>query len=693
MALTRPRPPHRGLPSWRQACDLPVSLRRRSRPISLALLVALAAAVPMARAQPAQPADPALTVNQPLTADQARRVIGLITRSEQTNPYFAALRRGAEQAAAGLNVRLISASGEAEDSSGGQIAALDKLVASGVRAILITPADSRAIVPAIARARARGVLVIALDGPTEPAAAVDAVIATDNLEAGALAGRYARALWEAGHSPRPPRLALLDLPAVSAAGAERRQGFLAGFGRISAAAAGPATAADPAGVVCRAATGGDRISAKVAMEGCLARGPIDLVFAANEPAAAGAVIALATAGLTTKVPVVTVDGSCLGVRAVADGYLSATAQQFPGRMGEAGVAAAATWLRKGQRPDPRLDTGVSLVAARPLNGVPSIDLQAGLAACWGGDSDLSKGIRAYAYPVTRQAVAQVQAAVAAIAARGEAALAELQRPAGAGPDPTPAGPLGASPRVANLNGADYGSLFVLDGRGESLLLPSGSGPAGAASLPSRQPLLEIGDSPAARGWWHDRLIQPAGTPPLWRSTYVERVSIPGGRTLLVGRSLVDSPIENAFVVQQVKDAVALIARQGRAAFPALRDRQGRFVFRDVYVFVLDANGVELVNPFFPALEGRNLIGLQDGEGKEVIRDELLLALRQGSGWTAALWPDPRTGQPRRKLSYVSRVTTPQGETLVVGAGVNESSVAPLPAGSLPAAQLPAAPGR
>jgi fructose transport system substrate-binding protein len=676
-----------------------VSLRRRSRPISLALLVALAAAVPMARALPADPA---------LTADQSRSVIALITRSEQINPYFAALRRGAEQAAAGLNVRLISASGEAEDSSSGQIAALDKLVASGVRAILITPADSRAIVPAIARARARGVLVIALDGPTEPAAAVDAVIATDNLEAGALAGRYARALWEAGHSPRPPRLALLDLPAVSAAGAERRQGFLAGFGRISAAAAGPATAADPAGVACRAATGGDRISAKVAMEGCLARGPIDLVFAANEPAAAGAVIALAAAGLTTKVPVVTVDGSCLGVRAVADGYLSATAQQFPGRMGEAGVEAAATWLRKGQRPDPRLDTGVSLVAARPLNGVPSIDLQAGLAACWGGDSDLSKGIRAYAYPVTRQAVAQVQAAVAAIAARGEAALAELQRPAGAGADTTPAGPreasphgasprgassIGASPRAANLNGADSGSLFVLDGRGEPLLLPSGTGPAGAAALPSRQHLLEIGDSPAARGWWHDRLAQPAGTPLLWRSTYVERVSTPGGRTLLVGRSLVDSPIENAFVVQQVKDAVALIARQGRAAFPALRDREGRFVFRDVYVFVLDANGVELVNPFFPALEGRNLIGLQDREGKEVIRDELLLALRQGSGWTAALWPDPRTGQPRRKLSYVSRVTTPQGETLVVGAGVNESSVAPLPAGSLPAASLPAAPGR
>ena len=582
--------------------------------------------------------------------------IGLITRSEQANPYFAALRLGAEQAAQGLDLRLISATAEAQETPAGQIAALEKLVANGAKVILITPADSRALVPAIARARAQGVLVIALDGPTEPATAVDAVIATDNLEAGALAGRYARALLAAAPSPR---LALLDLPMSNAVGAQRRQGFLAGFGSTGAAT-GPAGL--PAGVACQQPTGGDRISAKAAMETCLSRGPIDLVFAANEPAAAGAAIALAAAGLTARVPVVTVDGSCLGVRAVADGYLSATAQQFPARMGEAGVAAAAAWLRQGQRPDPLLNTGVSLVVARPLDGVPSIDLQAGLAACWGGVPDLATGIRAYAYPVTRQAVAQVQAAVAAIAQRGEAALVGLQRPEGPG---------------AATAGADPGRLFVLNGRGEPLVLPQNGSSAAAAALPDRQRLLEIGDSQAGRGWLQDRLANPAGGAPLWRSTYVEAARTPSGSRLLVGRSLVGNPIENVFVVQQVQQAAALISQRGRKAFPALRDRQGRFVFRDVYVFVLDANGVELVNPFFPALEGRNLIGLQDAEGKEVIRDELLLALRQGSGWTAALWPDPSSGQPRRKVSYVTRVTTPEGETLVVGAGVSEPQAGPV----------------
>ena len=218
---------------------------------------------------------------------------------------------------------------------------------------------------------------------------------------------------------------------------------------------------------------------------------------------------------------------------------------------------------------------------------------------------------------------------------------------------------------------------MLTGQGEPLALPLATSSAAAAALPNRERLLEIGASEAGRGWLHDRLANPAAASPLWRSTYVERVLSPQGSRLLVGRSQLNSPIENAFLVQQVQEAAALIARRGRAAFPALRDRQGRFVFREVYVFVLDANGVELVNPLFPALEGRNLIALQDAEGKEVIRDELLLALRNGSGWTAALWPDPRSGKPSRKISYVSRVTTPEGEILVVGAGVNEPLAPPL----------------
>jgi hypothetical protein len=52
-----------------------------------------------------------------------------------------------------------------------------------------------------------------------------------------------------------------------------------------------------------------------------------------------------------------------------------------------------------------------------------------------------------------------------------------------------------------------------------------------------------------------------------------------------------------------------------------------------------------------------------------LRDELLLGLRHGSGWTSSLWPHPQTRRPTRKLSYLKRVVTPDGRTLVVGASV------------------------
>jgi signal transduction histidine kinase len=49
-----------------------------------------------------------------------------------------------------------------------------------------------------------------------------------------------------------------------------------------------------------------------------------------------------------------------------------------------------------------------------------------------------------------------------------------------------------------------------------------------------------------------------------------------------------------------------------------------------------------------------------------------LALRQGSGWTTYLWPRPNGSRtPVRKTTYVQRVQTPDGETLIVGAGLYE----------------------
>ena len=112
-------------------------------------------------------------------------VIGLITKTE-SNPFFVKMKEGAAKEATKLGAKFLSAAGKTDGDTAGQIAAMENMVAAGAQTILITASDSKAIVPAVAKARAAGVMVIALDSPTEPDDAVDALFATNNYKAGEL---------------------------------------------------------------------------------------------------------------------------------------------------------------------------------------------------------------------------------------------------------------------------------------------------------------------------------------------------------------------------------------------------------------------------------------------------------------------------------------------------------------------------
>ena len=131
-------------------------------------------------------------------------------------------------------------------------------------------------------------------------------------------------------------------------------------------------------------TYGNQAKGQTAMESCLQRDPsINVVYAINEPSAAGASKALRAAGRQGKVIVVSVDGGCQGVRDVDAGNIAATAQQYPVKMAELGVNAAATYIRTGKKPTGYVNTGVALIAKRSLKGVPSRDVAAGLGGCFG----------------------------------------------------------------------------------------------------------------------------------------------------------------------------------------------------------------------------------------------------------------------------------------------------------------------
>lgn len=312
-------------------------------------------------------------------AQTAEPVIGLITKTE-TNPFFAKMREGALAEAKKLGAKLLTGAGKADGDNAGQVTALENLMAAGARTILIAPSDAKAIVPAIRKARASGVMVIALDSPTEPLDAADAFFATDNYRAGELIGQYAKA----ASAGKKPVIATIDLHPGSPVGIQRHNGFLQGFG-LPTHDAKSNELAQPAEVVCMADGYGDRAKGQTAMENCLQKNPgINIVYTINEPSAAGAFNAIKAAGKERGVLIVSVDGGCAGIADVERGVIAATSQQYPLRMAAMGVAAGVEYARSGKKVSGYTDTGVTLIAANAQPGVDSKDVKTGASMCWGG---------------------------------------------------------------------------------------------------------------------------------------------------------------------------------------------------------------------------------------------------------------------------------------------------------------------
>jgi fructose transport system substrate-binding protein len=309
---------------------------------------------------------------------QAQPVIGLITKTE-TNPFFVKMKEGAAVAAKAQGAKLLTGAGKSDGDNAGQVTAMENMIAAGAKTILITPSDSKAIIPSIKKARDKGVLVIALDSPTDPVEGTDALFATDNYKAGVLIGQYAKAAL----GGKPAKIVTLDLFPGHPVGAQRHNGFLKGFG-LNAPDAKSNTLGTDASVVCMADSFGDQAKGQTAMENCLQKAPdVNLVYTINEPAAAGAFNALKKAGKEKNVIIVSVDGGCQGIKDVGDGKIAATSQQYPLKMAAMGVEAGVAYAKTGKKPSGYTDTGVTLIASKTVAGVDSKDVATGTTLCWG----------------------------------------------------------------------------------------------------------------------------------------------------------------------------------------------------------------------------------------------------------------------------------------------------------------------
>lgn len=314
-------------------------------------------------------------------------IVGLITKTDN-NPFFAKMRDGANAKASELGVDLRTFAGKYDGDNDTQVAAVESLISAGAKGILITPSDTKAIVPAIKKAREAGLLVIALDTPLDPIESADATFATDNFKAGVLIGQWAAKTL--GDKAATARVAFLDaLEAQPTVDLLRDHGFMTGFG---------ITVSDPnhygdepdKRIVGHQWGKGAEEGGRTGMENLLQKDPdISVVYTINEPTAAGAYEALKAAGKDDgSVLMTSVDGGCPGVKNVKAGVIGATSMQFPLIMASLGVQAVADFVKTGKKPEPTpgkkfYDTGVSLITDKPVPGVESVSSDEGLKKCWG----------------------------------------------------------------------------------------------------------------------------------------------------------------------------------------------------------------------------------------------------------------------------------------------------------------------
>ncbi len=106
----------------------------------------------------------------------------------------------------------------------------------------------------------------------------------------------------------------------------------------------------------------------------------------------------------------------------------------------------------------------------------------------------------------------------------------------------------------------------------------------------------------------------------------------------------------------VKTAVAYLKKHGaEKAFKEFGNRNGPFVFKDLYIFVNSMDGKTVVHPIDPARVGMDVSQAKDPDGKLYVQERIAIAKTKGSGWQEYKYKNPETNKIEVKVSYLERV--------------------------------------
>jgi len=111
-----------------------------------------------------------------------------VTVGDLANPFFVQIAHGAQAEAKKANPSVKFTSESSNYDVNNQTNQMDNFVSSGANLILLNAADSKGVAPAVMRAKAAGIVVVAVDVGAE--GGVDATVTSNNKQAGELDGKY-----------------------------------------------------------------------------------------------------------------------------------------------------------------------------------------------------------------------------------------------------------------------------------------------------------------------------------------------------------------------------------------------------------------------------------------------------------------------------------------------------------------------
>jgi cytochrome c len=105
----------------------------------------------------------------------------------------------------------------------------------------------------------------------------------------------------------------------------------------------------------------------------------------------------------------------------------------------------------------------------------------------------------------------------------------------------------------------------------------------------------------------------------------------------------------------VKTAIAFMKRSGREkAFKEFHNKSGAFIYKDLYIIVIDMKAKILVQGAFPERVGLDAFGAKDVDGVLYMQDRIKIAETTGSGWQEYKFKNPATGKIEPKRVYVEK---------------------------------------